>query len=77
MRGLREARGRGHRVLFLTSTENGLACYKHKIAAAGPLWDSGEIEITALKHMKHAKGFTPLTRTKRFRIYELKDSPPN
>jgi hypothetical protein len=75
MNALHEAMGQGHRVLFLTSTEAGLSCYKHEIPASPPLWDSGEIEITQLNQHLSERGFTHLTRIKRFQIFELQAFP--
>jgi hypothetical protein len=77
MAALNRAIDRGHRVLFLTSTEKGLACYKHEIPASPLLWDSGDVSITELKQDIRETGFTHRTRTKRFRIYELQPVSTN
>jgi len=71
MNALYEAAGRGHRVLFLTSTGQGLACYRHEIPESNLLWDSGDIAVTQLRQDMEERGFTQSTRTKRFRIYQL------
>lgn len=60
----------GWNVLFLTSTDSGLAPYQGFVPDGQLLWTSGPVRLADINDRPSQKGFPLHTRTKEFRLYD-------